>query len=166
MNEFFGKYRGTVTNNVDPLQIGRVQVSVPAVLGQGTLSWAMPCVPLAGVQTGIYAVPTVGSKVWVEFEGGDPDYPIYAGGFWGPGETPALALAGVPASPSIVLQTSGQNSISISDVPGTGGILLMSASGASILINETGIVITNGQGATVTLTQNITDLNAGALTIM
>ncbi len=166
MNEFFGKYRGTVTNNVDPLQIGRVQVSVPAVLGQGTLSWAMPCVPLAGVQTGIYAVPTVGSKVWVEFEGGDSDYPIYAGGFWGPGETPALALAGVPASPSIVLQTSGQNSISISDAPGTGGILLMSASGASILINETGIVITNGQGATVTLTQNITDLNAGALTIM
>ncbi len=166
MSQFFGKYRGTVTNNVDPLQIGRIQVSVPAVLGQGTLSWAMPCVPLAGPQTGIYAVPTVGSKVWVEFEGGDPDYPIYAGGFWGPGETPALALAGVPASPSIVLQTSGQNAIAISDVPGTGGILLKSASGASILINETGIVITNGQGASVTLTQNITDLNAGALTIM
>jgi uncharacterized protein involved in type VI secretion and phage assembly len=166
MSQFFGKYRGTVTNNVDPLQIGRIQVSVPAVLGQGSLSWAMPCVPLAGPQTGIYAVPTVGSKVWVEFEGGDPDYPIYAGGFWGPGETPALALAGMPASPSIVLQTSGQNTIAISDVPGTGGILLKSASDASILINETGIVITNGQGASVALTQNITDLNAGALTIM
>lgn len=165
MTQFFGKYRGTVVNNVDPDQVGRVQVSVPAVLGQGRMSWAMPCVPLSGAQAGVYVVPIIGSKVWVEFEGGDPDYPIYSGGFWGRGEVPSLALAGLPTSPSIVLQTSGQNSISISDVPGSGGIMLKSASGAMIVVNETGIVINNGQGATVTLTGPTVDLNAGALTI-
>ena len=46
--QFFGKYRGKVENNLDPLQLGRLQVSVPAVLGEGTLSWAMPCAPFAG----------------------------------------------------------------------------------------------------------------------
>ncbi|HEX6229566.1 MAG TPA: phage baseplate assembly protein V, partial [Solirubrobacterales bacterium] len=73
MSSYFGKYRGTVEQNLDPLQQGRLQVKVPAVLGDGTLSWAMPCVPYAGSQVGFYAVPPIGANVWVEFEGGDPD---------------------------------------------------------------------------------------------
>ena len=166
MSQFFGKYRGKVANNIDPQLMGRIQVSVPAVLGDGSLSWAMPCVPLAGPQMGVFVVPTVGSNVWVEFEAGDPDYPIWAGGFWGLGETPALALTGLPNSPSIVLQTSGMNSISISDVPGpTGGIMLKSASGATIMVNDIGITILNGTGAAVTLTGPTTDINSGALSI-
>ena len=83
MSEFYGKYRGKVENNVDPLQQGRVQVTVPAVLGDGRLSWAMPCAPYAGSQVGFFAVPPVGANVWVEFEAGDPDYPIWSGCFWG-----------------------------------------------------------------------------------
>ena len=83
MTAFFGKYRGTVVNNLDPMQRGRVQVSVPAVLGSGRLSWAEPCVPYAGDQVGLFAVPPVGANVWVEFEAGDPDHPILAGCFWG-----------------------------------------------------------------------------------
>lgn len=166
MKQFFGKYRGKVVNNVDPQQMGRLQVSVPAVLGEGQLSWAMPCMPFAGQQSGVYMVPTIGANVWVEFEGGDPDYPIWTGGFWGVGETPALALAGVPASPNIVLQTSGQNAIVISDTPGpTGGIMLKSATGATITVNDVGITIQNGKGASVTLTGPTTNLNNGALTI-
>jgi uncharacterized protein involved in type VI secretion and phage assembly len=117
MPKFFGKHRGLVLNNVDPMQIGRIQVQVPDVLGVGISSWAMPCVPLTGIQAGTYVVPAVGAGVWVEFEAGDPDYPIWSGGFWGSAaEVPALALAGNPASPSIVLQTTGQNSLVLSDV--------------------------------------------------
>ena len=89
MSEFYGKYRGKVENNVDPLQQGRVQVSVPAVLGDGRLSWAMPCAPYAGSQVGFFAVPPVGANIWVEFEAGNPDYPIWSGCFWGSGECPA-----------------------------------------------------------------------------
>ena len=57
-------------------------------------------------------VPPIGAGVWIEFEQGDPDYPIWTGGFWGSAaEVPALALAGNPASPSIVLQTRLQNTL-------------------------------------------------------
>ena len=122
----YGKYRGMVLNNIDPEQRGRLLVQLPDVLGLGTSSWALPCVPLAGPQMGAYFVPLIGSGVWVEFEGGDPDYPIWTGCFWGSAaEVPPLALAGLPVSPNIVLQTSGQNTLVVSDLPGpTGGIML------------------------------------------
>lgn len=167
MEKRYGKYRGMVLNNIDPLQKGRVQVQVPDVLGLGISSWAMPCVPVAGIQTGVYVVPTVGSGVWVEFEGGDPDYPIWTGGFWGSAaEVPALALApAIPGAPNIVLQTTGQNSIVVSDVPGTGGIMLKATTGAMILVNDIGITISNGKGATIVMAGPTVTVNNGALVV-
>ncbi len=79
---FFGKYRGKVSNNKDPLGIGRIQAVVEAV-APDMLNWAMPCTPYAGPQEGFFMMPPVGANVWVEFEGGDPNYPIWSGGFWG-----------------------------------------------------------------------------------
>jgi uncharacterized protein involved in type VI secretion and phage assembly len=164
--KYFGKYRGLVLNNIDPMQIGRLNVQVPDVLGLGISSWAMPCVPIAGPQMGVYTVPTVGSGVWVEFEGGNPDYPIWTGGFWGTAaEVPALALTSLPGSPNIVLQTLGQNTIMISDVPATGGIMLKAMTGAFILVNDIGIVIDNGKGANITMAGPTITVNQGALVI-
>lgn len=167
--QYFGKYRGTVVTNIDPLQIGRLMVQVPDVLGTSTSSWALPCVPFTGRGSGVYVVPQIGSGVWVEFEHGDPDYPIWTGGFWGSvSEVPTLAMAGNPISPSIILQSGLQSTIMISDLPGpTGGILIKHAtSNAMIMINDLGITITNGKGATITMMANIIDLNNGALTII
>ena len=165
MSKYYGKFRGTVLQNVDPEQIGRIQVMVPDVSGLLPSSWAMPCVPIAGKQSGVYAVPQIGAGVWIEFEQGDPDYPIWSGGYWGSAaEVPALALAGNPASPSLVLQSGLQNGITISDMPGpTGGILIKSATGAMILVNDVGITISNGQGATVVLAGPTVTVNNGAL---
>lgn len=165
MSKYYGKFRGTVLQNVDPEQIGRIQVMVPDVSGLLPSSWAMPCVPFAGKQSGVYVVPQIGAGVWIEFEQGDPDYPIWSGGFWGSAaEVPALALAGNPASPSLVLQSGLQNGITISDVPGpTGGILIKSATGAMILVNDVGITISNGKGATVVLAGPTVTVNNGAL---
>ncbi|ODU74070.1 MAG: baseplate assembly protein [Rhodanobacter sp. 68-29] len=167
MNRFYGKYRGTVIQNVDPEQRGRIQAMVPDVSGLLPSSWAMPCVPFAGKQSGVYVVPQIGAGVWIEFEQGDPDYPVWTGGYWGSAaEVPVLALAGNPASPSVVLQTGLQNLISISDVPGpTGGILLKSASGAMVMINDTGITISNGKGATIVLAGPTVTINNGALAV-
>jgi len=107
---YYGKYRGVVLNNIDPMQMGRVQVQVPDVMGVGLSSWAMACVPFTGKQSGVYCVPQIGAGVWVEFEQGDPDHPVWVGGFWGSvADVPALALAGLPVSPSIVLQTGNHN---------------------------------------------------------
>lgn len=165
---FYGKYRGTVINNVDPMFMGRLMAIVPDVSNIVPTSWAMPCVPVSGIQMGVYVVPPIGAGVWIEFEHGDPDYPIWTGCFWGsPAEVPALAQAGNPASPSIVLQTTLQNTLSISDLPGpTGGLLLKTTTGAMLMINDLGITLSNGKGAIITLIGPVVDINAGALTIV
>ena len=166
-DKYYGKYRGLVINNIDPQQIGRLLVQVPGVSGLAPSSWAMPCMPITGPQAGTYFVPPAGSGVWIEFEGGDPDYPIWAGGFWGSAaEVPALALAGVPASPNILMQTIKQNTLVISDLPGpTGGIMLKSTTGASIIVNDTGIYIQNGKGASIVMSGPTVTINNGAMVI-
>jgi uncharacterized protein involved in type VI secretion and phage assembly len=166
--KFFGKYRGVVVNNIDPLQIGRIQAIVPDVSNIIPTSWAMPCVPVAGKQMGTYVVPQIGAGVWIEFEQGDPDYPIWVGGFWGSvSEVPTLALAGLPVSPSVVLQTGGQNTLMLSDLPGpTGGIMLKTSTGAFISINDVGITISNGKGATILMNGPTVTINNGALVVI
>ena len=166
--KYYGKYRGTVVQNIDPMQMGRIQVMVPDVSNIIPSTWAMPCVPVAGRQMGTYVVPQIGASVWVEFEQGNPDHPIWVGGFWGSvAEFPALALAGMPASPNIVLQTTGQNAIVISDLPGpTGGIMLKSTTGATIIVNDTGIYIQNGKGASIEMTGPAVTINKGALQVI
>jgi len=166
--QFFGKYRGTVANNVDPMQMGRIQAIVPDATGAIPTSWALPCLPMTGIQAGVFTVPPIGAAVWIEFEQGNTDYPIWTGGFWGSAaEVPALALAGNPASPNIVLQTSLQNAVVISDLPGpTGGIMLKSTTGASIIVNDTGIYIQNGKGASIVMTGPTVTVNNGALVVV
>ena len=166
--KYFGKYRGTVVNNADPMQMGRVQAIVPDVTGTLPASWAMPCVPLAGNQAGTCFLPQVGSGVWMEFEKGDPAFPIWVGCFWSNGaEMPSYAHAGIPASPNIVLQTAGQNTFVISDLPGpAGGIMLKSATGASVIVNDAGISIQNGKGASLVMTGPGVSINNGALEII
>jgi len=169
---FYGKYRGLVIENIDPQQIGRVLVQVPDVLGAIPSSWAMPCVPAAGIQSGTFIVPPIGSQVWIEFEQGDPDYPIWTGGFWGiVASVPVLAtaLAAIPPGQNIVLQTTGQNMIMVSDsapTPVSGGIVLKSTTGAMIVVNDTGIYISNGKGATITMVGPTVDVNIGGLTVI
>lgn len=170
--KYYGKYRGLVINNIDPEQIGRVLVQVPDVLGETPSSWAMPCVPAAGIQAGCFIVPPIGSQVWVEFEQGDPDYPIWTGGFWGlVADVPALATAppAIPPGQNIVMQTTGQNMLLVSDAPptpATGGIVLKSTTGAMIVVNDSGIYISNGKGATITMLGPVVDINTGALTVL
>jgi hypothetical protein len=169
---YYGKYRGTVIDNIDPEQIGRILVMVPDVLGLTPSSWAMPCVPAAGIQSGVFVVPPIGSGVWVEFEQGDPDYPIWTGGFWGlVADVPLFATAPPPIPPgqNIVLQTTGQAMVMVSDAPPTpvtGGIVLKSTEGAMIVVNDSGIYIDNGKGASITLIGPAVDINIGGLTVL
>jgi uncharacterized protein involved in type VI secretion and phage assembly len=168
VQKYYGKYRGVVVNNIDPEQRGRIMVMVPDVSTVIPTTWAMPCLPVGGLQMAVYAVPPIGAGVWVEFEQGDPDYPIWTGCFLGTtAEVPALARLVPPLVPSITLQTPFQNGILISDVPGpTGGIMLKSTTNASILVNDTGIIIQNGKGAVIALVGPTVTINHGALTIV
>ncbi len=164
---YYGKYRGTVINNIDIKKIGRLLVQVPDVTGLGLSSWAMPCLPVAGLQMGALSIPPIGAGVWVEYEQGDPDFPIWAGCWWGSAaEVPAMALATTPPIQSFTFQTTLQNSITISDAPGpAGGIMLKSTTGATIMVNDVGITIQNGKGASITLMGPTVTINNGALVV-
>jgi len=151
---------------------GRLLVEVPAVLGEAPSSWAEPCVPLAGptgTPMGVYLVPPVGAGVWVEFAQGDPGRPIWVGCRWGSSsDLPDQATAGLPETPSIVLQTATKNTIVISDVPGPSGGIMLRVGGSTLTITEDGISLKATKveisASTVTVT-GTTDFNSGALHI-
>ena len=95
-DRFYGKYRGIVAINLDPLSRGRLQAMVPEVLGEVPSTWALPCAPYAGTGSGFFTVPPVGAGVWIEFEAGDVSRPIWSGCWWATGEVP-MDEKGVPA---------------------------------------------------------------------
>ncbi len=164
---YYGIYRGTVANNIDPMGVGRIMAVVPDVGGTAPLTWAMPCVPLAGKQMGTFMVPQIGAGVWIQFEGGEADRPVWTGGWWGTSaDVPPLAAAGTPADPNIVLQSRLNNAVVISDVAGpAGGVMLRSTTGARIIVNDTGIYIDNGKGASLAMVGPTVTINNGALEV-
>jgi uncharacterized protein involved in type VI secretion and phage assembly len=161
---FLGIYPGKVENSIDPLGMARILVSVADVGGSSVLSWALPCLPVTGTGMGMFTVPPVGAGVWVAFARGDSDYPIWMGGYYGNGEAPSLSHNVPPGLSGITLQTSGGHGLVINDAPG-GGILIQTTGGAKISVTDSGITISTGQGATLSLQGNTVDVNSGALTV-
>ncbi|MEM7155280.1 MAG: phage baseplate assembly protein V [Myxococcota bacterium] len=119
----FGKYRGTVIDNIDPTQQARLLCIVPAFSGM-KLSWALPCVPYAGPEVGFFAIPPIGANVWVEFEGGNLDFPIWSGCFWEKGELPPEVELS-PEDPALVkVWKTPFCTLMLNDTPAEGGITL------------------------------------------
>jgi uncharacterized protein involved in type VI secretion and phage assembly len=123
---YYGKYRGTVSNNLDPLKRGRLQVLVPAVLGD-VPAWAMPCVPYAGPDLGFYAMPEVGTGIWVEFEAGDVSFPIWSGCLWNDGD-----IDPADSDPKIKFFKTGKFTLRVDD--GNGEIIIKNDSGSEITL--------------------------------
>jgi hypothetical protein len=166
MNQkYYGKYRGKVTDINDPLLIGRIQANVPDVMGDEDSGWAMPCVPFGGSGMGFFALPAVGAGVWIEFEHGDPDYPIWSGCFFGSvAEIPPVLL--VPPYKKMMIKTDGGNSILLDDTPGIGGITLETSGGQKFKMSATGIEIDNGMGGSITLVGPKVAINNDALEVL
>jgi uncharacterized protein involved in type VI secretion and phage assembly len=162
---YLGKYRGIVASNIDPLGLGRLLVQVPDVLADDPCFWAMPALPGASIQAGLFTLPPINAKVWVEFEQGNPDYAVWVGCF--PGSTADLPWPPPrKPRPAIVLQTTGQHTVALSDLPGAaGGVLLKSTSGAFVSVSSTGVMLSNGKGAIVSLAGGLVTVNGGALIV-
>jgi uncharacterized protein involved in type VI secretion and phage assembly len=162
---YYGKYRGVVTDNQDPLFIGRVRAKVPDVLGDEQSGWAMACTPFAGKGTGFFAIPDVGTGVWIEFEHGDPEYPVWTGCWWGfVSDVPSEVL--VPPFQKVIIKSIGGNSILLDDTPGIGGITIQTAGGQKISLTPLGIEIDNGQGGSITLQGPQVSINNGGLDVI
>jgi type VI secretion system (T6SS) baseplate-like injector VgrG len=162
---FHGMYPGRVENNIDPLNMSRIFVSVSDVGGKQVLSWALPCLPVTGNNMGMFTVPPIGSAVWVQFARGDSDYPIWLGGYYANGQAPALSRQVPPGISGVTLQTQLGNGLVISDAP-DGGILIKSAGGAFIHISPTGITLDNGLGAKIEMAGTMVRVNGDALTVV
>lgn len=157
---FLGKFRGVVSDNRDPSMLGRIRAKVQDVFGDNESGWALPALPYAGNGVGLFLIPPTDAWVWIEFEHGDPEYPIWTGCFWAQGE--------VPASPGVaemkVLKTDAAT-ITLNDMPGAGGITVETTTGMKISLTATGMEITNGQGGSIKLTGPQVSINSGALEV-
>jgi uncharacterized protein involved in type VI secretion and phage assembly len=155
----YGKYRGKVVNNVDPLMLGRIIPLVPAI-SEFPLSWATPCVPYAGKGVGLFAVPPREANVWIEFEGGDISKPVWSGCFWGKGEAPAQ-----PAVPTTKVFKTEQVSLSVDDLTSELKLELTAPSGRyGIVMNASGITLSSN-AVKVTIAQQAIELENGPASV-
>jgi Type VI secretion system/phage-baseplate injector OB domain len=155
--QFYGKYRGKVTNNQDPLKKGRIRAEVPDIFDAEISGWALPCNPYAGKDVGFFFIPPVGANVWIEFENGNPDHPIWSGCFWGEGE--ADEDIAVPDTKWIKTDFA---TLTIKD--SSSELTIETTNGLKITMDTSGIELSNG-ASTVKLSPVTVSINDDALQI-
>jgi uncharacterized protein involved in type VI secretion and phage assembly len=174
---FYGKYRGFVVDNDDPKRLGRLRLRVPSVLGPSVVTgWALPCVPYGGdVNQGFLCIPERGAGVWVEFEEGDLEFPIWVGTFWsepgGKSELPKPTNADGAEQESVqspptrkIIRTRRGHPVQFEDADGEERIIIcdgerenrivFSKSGISIA-NKTNTIAMTDQGITINGTKKV-----------
>lgn len=151
----WGKYRGVVLENQDLPPRGRLLVSVPGIV---ITNWALPCLPVASIQSGTFMRPQIGSNVWIEFERGDPDKPIWTGCFWGEADLPPLAdIEDLAPAVTIMSMFTSLHGVAVSDVP-------IPVTGPAPPGN---VIITSGDGAvTISLTPGELTISAPIVNIV
>ena len=174
----FGKYRGLVVDNADPQKLGRLKVRVPSLLGdQVVTGWATPCTPYGGADNqGMLMIPDVGAGVWVEFEEGNLEHPIWVGTFWSkpkPSGTTELpkpngddaAEAGEAQDPPTrkVLKTAKGHTIQLEDKDGEEAIIIVEGHNKHfVLLNGDGITIQDAAGNSLVMSSSAVTLTAKA----
>jgi hypothetical protein len=142
---WYGKYGGQVSGNEDPQQQGRVQVIVPAIFGAELAVWARPCFSF-----GHFFVPPVGAQVWVEFEAGDPEYPIWVGTWYPQSATPEESRVTPPDNR--VIQTPSGHTVEFDDTDGAARITIRHKDNSFLAIDDKGsVVVANKNGSTLYL---------------
>ncbi len=157
---YYGKYRGQVTDNGDPDNLGRVKAKVPRLLGDEETGWALPAFVYGGAsEQGLFAVPDTGAGVWIEFEGGDLSYPIWSGTWFTSNAIPESAQAGKK-----VLKTKSGHKIVLDDDGGS--LEITDSNGNSIKMDASGIELSDSNGNSIKMDASGVSINDGALEVM
>jgi uncharacterized protein involved in type VI secretion and phage assembly len=155
-NCYYGKYRGVVTDNNDPDDLGRVKATVQQLLDTESTGWALPAFIYGGLsEQGFFAVPDVGAGVWIEFERGDLSYPIWSGTWYTSGSIPESAK---PAQK--VLKTQSGNKLIFDDDAGT--IEITDSNGNTIKMEQSQITISASSATSIVIDGPEIDLVDGA----
>jgi hypothetical protein len=166
VSSYFGKYSGVVIDNADPDGRGRIKFKCESVRGPITEGWARPCVPFAGNGLGFFAVPVKDAHVWIEFEGGDVDLPIWTGCFWDESESapkPLLAdgSEGTAGDPAALIIKTDELTLTIHDDKKS---FCVAIGDAKLVFDAGGMRLTFG-GASVTLDRTTVSLNDQGLQV-
>jgi hypothetical protein len=156
-SSYFGKYRGIVTDVGDPNNQCRIRATVPAVLGEQACGWAMPAAPFGGDGHGMVMLPKVGSGVWIEFEAGRLDNPIWSGAWWASGQRPDPQGDGV----RVIVSEKGHKFILDDD---SDEVKLIHGSGPEITMTGSEIVLTCG-ACEIKITNDNISLNNGLIKV-
>jgi uncharacterized protein involved in type VI secretion and phage assembly len=160
MGRFYGKYRGVVSDNSDPNNLGRIRAKVADVYGEEESGWAMPSVPYAGSSVGLFLIPPTNASVWIEFEHGDADYPIWSGCFWADNEVPVS-----PASADKKVLKTGAGTITLDDTSGSSSITIETTNNLKIKMDQQGIELSNGSQK-IMISSSSVSVDDGALEVM
>jgi hypothetical protein len=172
---YYGKYRGLVVDNADPAHLGRLRLRVPSVLGPDVVTgWATPCVPYGGAaDQGMLFVPDPKAGVWVEFEEGDLEFPLWVGTFWSSpaagAELPTPVTAdgspgGSPQDPPTgkLIRTAKGHTLQFEDAEGRESVTLLEKQhGHRIRMDADGITVQDGHGNRVVLADGGITVTAG-----
>lgn len=170
-NKYYGKYRGFVVDNDDPQQLGRLRVIVPSVLGEAETGWALPSLPFGGLaDQGMFVVPEIDAQVWVEFEEGNVNQPIWTGTFWqNSGDVPSEAALSPPTTR--MFKTPAGHILQFDDQADMERFHLRHPAGSEMTIDENGtVVMADAQDNTITLDADggtivVEDTNGNTLTM-
>lgn len=153
-DQYFGKYTGIVKDNSDPDKLGHLKVSVPAIFPEDEEMQAVPALPY-----GYFFVPENGTKVWVEFEGGDPSYPLWTGVQYVKGDWAKEAEADPPKIR--VIKTPSNHLLIFDDDAGSIELRLGDAD-TSVVLDGSGIVMKDANGSQISLASGGVTIDAGS----
>jgi uncharacterized protein involved in type VI secretion and phage assembly len=151
-----------VTDTQDPLGRGRIRARVPAISDKD-LTWAEPCTPYAGPKVGWYAIPPPGANVWIEFERGDPDYPIWSGCFWGSGDPETMPPEAT--APEVKVFQTDKMALALDDQEVRLTVKIETEAGEmKLVMDKEGIVLTADQ-VTLTVSKDKIELSKAPATL-